>query len=108
MKRMLKWFYILIILTGFVFALGSAYAGSRRLVTRIKPLAEKMTQPRRGGAYISGITEYGSTCVGYTYTVHNGTDTGVEKYEFFMTILDDPRPDAYADTLYDSGIITED
>lgn len=107
MKRRLKWFIMLIILTGFVFALGTADAGTRKLVTRIKPLPEELTQPRRGGAYISGITEYGSTCVSYTYTVHNGTDAGVEKYEYFMTILDDPRPNALADTLYDSGIITE-
>ena len=28
-------------------------------------------------------------------------------YAGFMTILDDPRPNALADTLYDSGIITE-
>ena len=106
MKRRQIWFFILVILTGFVFVFGTAEAGGQRLVTRIKPLARELIQPRRGGAYISGITEYGSTCVNYTYTVHNGTDTGVTQYEYFMTILDDPREGAYAITMYDSGIIS--
>ena len=107
MKRILKWMLMLILLMGIIFVIVSACAEGRKLVMRLKPMEEELTRPRRGEAYISGITEYGSTCVSYTYTVHNGTDTGVEKYEYFMTILDDPRPNAYADTLYDSGVTTE-
>jgi len=107
MKRILKWMLMLILLMGIIFVIVSACAEGRKLVMRLKPMEEELTRPRRGGAYISGVTEYGSTCMSYTYTVHNGTDTGVEKYEYFMTILDDPRPNAYADTLYDSGVTTE-
>ena len=99
---------VLIVLAGLVFAVGTAGAEeNRRLITRIMPVAEELTQPRRGGAYIDGTKQNGSTCVEYTYTVNNGTDTGVVQYEYCMAILDDPRPNQPADTLYWSEKTTD-
>ena len=105
MKRTMKWTAVLIVFMGILLIAFGTAGAEGRLVTRLKPVPEELTQPRRGGAYIEKPQGY-STCVEYTYTVHNGTDTGVVSYEYFMAILDDPREGAKADVLYDSGIIS--
>ena len=98
MKRTVKWILVLLAMLT-VLALMAGTAGAE--VERTLQLQIPLPPPRRGGAWVSGPdVDSPVTCTEYTFTVNNGTDTGVASYIYTVGLLEGNS--SVADTLYKS------
>ena len=96
MKRAVKWILVLLAMIT-VLALMAGTAGAE--VERTLQLQIPLPSPRRGGASVSGPdVDSPVTCTEYTFTVNNGTDTGVASYIYTVGLLEGNS--WVADTLY--------